>query len=94
MSKQPKFEKPIDTVDDVLERGLKVFYGNGGGQFFVDLLRGSPNIKYQQLAEITFIPTKKGTKTDLGNLTAEMHRSQAHSWVWMSQLLLDNLVRE
>ena len=83
---KPTFEKKINTVDDVLESGLKVFYGNGGGQGFVDLLRESPNEKYQRLAEMTFIPTKKGTKTDFGNVTEEMHRSP--SWVWMSQLIL------
>ena len=85
---KPTFGKAINTVDDVLDSGLKVFYGNGGGLGFVDLLRESPNEKYQRLAEMTFIPTKKGTKTDFGNLTAEMHRS--NSWVWMSQLILDN----
>ena len=81
---KPKFEKPINTVEDVLESDLNVFYSISGG--FVDLLRSSPNKKYQQLAEIIKIPGVNGTK-NFTEVMEEMHKSPRPSWVYITQMI-------
>ena len=48
-------EKPLDTADDILNRGLIPFASPFGG-IFVDILKNSPNPVYQQLAEIFLVP--------------------------------------
>ena len=47
---QPKFEKTIDTVEDVLESDLNVVYPVCCG--IIEVLQKSPNVKYQQLGKI------------------------------------------
>ena len=51
----PVLEKPVDTAQDILDRGMIPFVIDGG-QFYVDVLKESPNPVYQQLAGITVIP--------------------------------------
>ena len=80
---QPTYNKPIKTVDDVLESGLEVFY-TAGGSFLVDLLKKSLDSRYQDLAKIIYIPDN----TDEENAIIEaMH--QDYSWVFMSMRAYD-----
>ena len=51
----PVFEKPVDTVRDVVEHGLIPFVLDGG--FYQrDNLLDSPNADYQHLGSITVVP--------------------------------------
>ena len=52
---KPVLEKPIDSVQDIVDRGL-VPITDEGGQFWKDFLRDSANPLYRQLAEITIVP--------------------------------------
>ena len=49
------FEDPVDSVQDVIDRGLIPVVHWGAG-WFVDLLSRSDNPLYQQLANITVVP--------------------------------------
>ena len=54
---KPTYNKPIRTVEDVIESGLTIFYKNGG-QFLTQLLLDSPDARYQKLGElVTYPPT-------------------------------------
>ena len=51
----PQYEKPINTAQDVVDRGLIPFVVFEG-QHYVHLLTKSSNPLYQQLGEITVVP--------------------------------------
>ena len=52
---KPVLEKPIDSVQDIVDRGM-VPITNEGGQYWKDFLKSSPNPLYRQLSEITIVP--------------------------------------
>ena len=65
---KPVLEKPIDSVETIVDRGM-VPITVAGGQFWKDLLNSSENVKYRQLAEITLVPTNKSELLKLLNET-------------------------
>ena len=52
---KPNYEKPVDTAQDVLDRGLKVIYPPGGGSM-LEILKNSPSSVTRKLAEMTDVP--------------------------------------
>ena len=52
---KPNYEKPVDTAQDVLDRGLKVIY-TPGGDSIVEILMNSPFPFTRGLAEMTVVP--------------------------------------
>jgi hypothetical protein len=52
---KPVFEVPVDTAQDVLDRGL-IPVTHEYGQFWIDHLAHSDNPVYKQLAKITVVP--------------------------------------
>lgn len=50
----PKYGKPIDSAQDILDRGLIPFRESGGG-YWKQFLLQSPNPAYQELGEILVI---------------------------------------
>ena len=55
MLMKPTYEKPVDTAQDVLDRGLKVIYPPGG-ESMVEKMKNSPSAVYRDLAELTVVP--------------------------------------
>ena len=51
----PVLEEPVDTAQDILDRGLIPLMHAGGGHY-VEFLKESPIPAYQQLADIAVIP--------------------------------------
>ena len=51
---KPSYEKPVESVDDVIDRGLIPFYIPGGG-IFKQMLADSEDPRYQYLSEIVVI---------------------------------------
>ena len=49
---KPNYEKPIDTAQDVLDRGIEVIYPPGS-ESIVEMLKNSPSSITRQLAERT-----------------------------------------
>ena len=49
-------EKPVDTAEDVVERGLAVITGNPFGGSIVEELKNSPFALTRSIAELTVIP--------------------------------------
>ena len=68
---QPKFEKPINTIEDVLKSNLNALYKFEG---FEKVLRESSNEKNNQLAEVIKVPETDGTK-NFTDVMEEMHNS-------------------
>ena len=52
---KPNYEKPVDTAQDVLDRGLTVIYPPGS-ESIVDGLKNSPLYLTRTLAERTEVP--------------------------------------
>ena len=61
---KPVLEEPIDTAQSILERGLIPIVVDAG-QYWIDILKQSPNPVYQQLAEITINPEDKEERLKL-----------------------------
>ena len=53
---RPQYEKPVDSVQDIIERGLIPFV-NDDNYYIKDFLSQSPNPLFQQLGEMTVVPT-------------------------------------
>ena len=51
---KPNYEKPIDTAQDVLDRGIEVIYPPGL-ESIVEMLKNSPSKITRQLAERTIV---------------------------------------
>ena len=51
---KPSYEKPIDTAEDVMNRGLSVIY-SPGTQAFVEIMKNSPSNITRTLAERTIV---------------------------------------
>ena len=52
---KPVLEKPIDSVQDIVDRGI-VPITHEAGHYYIDFLRSSANPLYRQLAEIAINP--------------------------------------
>ena len=52
---KPVYERPIDTAQDVLDRGLTVIY-DPGYESEIEILKNSPSNITRQLAERTIVP--------------------------------------
>ena len=55
MLMKPTYEKPVDTPQDVLDRGLRVIVPPGG-ESIVEIMKNSPSVVYRDLAELTVVP--------------------------------------
>ena len=51
---KPSYEKAVETVDDVIERGLIPIY-TPGGDIFKQMLANSEDPRFQQLSEVVVI---------------------------------------
>ena len=56
---KPVYEKPIDTAEDIIERGVKIIYFPGG-ESMIETLKKSPFPLTRKLAENTYV-----TKVDI-----------------------------
>ena len=54
----PILEEPVETAEDVLERGLIPFLSDSE-HFFREILKLSPNPVYRQLGNITIVPSDR-----------------------------------
>ena len=52
---KPNYEKPVDTAQDILDRGLKVIY-MPGTESKVEMMKKSPFPLTRRLAEMTVVP--------------------------------------
>ena len=52
---KPSYEKPIDTAEDVMNRGLSVIQTTGT-EAVVEILKNSPSKIIREVAELTEIP--------------------------------------
>ena len=52
---KPVYEKPIDTAEDIIERGITILTGPGSESIFEDLKK-SPFPQTRKLAELTHVP--------------------------------------
>ena len=52
---KPNYEKPVDTAEDVIERGLRPLRGPNSGSV-VEIMKKSPNNITKALAERMIIP--------------------------------------
>ena len=52
---KPVYETPINTTQDVLDRGLRVIF-LPGGESLMEILKNSPSSITRQLAERTIVP--------------------------------------
>ena len=52
---KPNYEKPIDTAQDILDRGMKVIY-SPDSESIVEIMKNSPSKITRQLAERTIVP--------------------------------------
>ena len=55
MLMKPVYETPINTAQDVLDRGLAVIY-TPGAESLVEILKNSPSNITRKLAERTIVP--------------------------------------
>ena len=55
MLMKPTYEKPVDTAQDVLDRGLKVIY-TPGAESLVEIMKNSPSAVYRDIAELIVVP--------------------------------------
>ena len=53
------YEKPVDTAQDVLDRGMIPFTRHTG-EIYIEILEQSLNPAHQQLAEIFYLPKSNG----------------------------------
>ena len=51
----PQYEKPVDSAQDILDRGMTPFVMDGG-DYWKQLLLHSPNPAYQKLGKIVVVP--------------------------------------
>ena len=61
---KPMKDKPIDTAQDVLDKGM-IPITPWAGEYYVDLLKNSPNPVYQQLAKRVVVPKDMEEMTSL-----------------------------
>ena len=52
---KPVYEKPIDTAEDVVERGIQIINGPGR-EALVETLKKSPFSLTRKMAENTYVP--------------------------------------
>ena len=52
---KPTYEKPVDTAQDVLDRGLTIIY-NPGSESNVEVAKNSPSAVIRALAKMTVVP--------------------------------------
>ena len=52
---KPSYEKPVDTAQDILDRGLTVIYPPGSGSV-VKIQKNSSSAVNRELAERTIVP--------------------------------------
>ena len=55
---KPNYEKPVDSPQDIIERGLTVIWPPGWGDY-LEMMKndyGNPDPNARQLAEITIVP--------------------------------------
>ena len=52
---RPNYEKPVDTADDILDRGLTIISYPGGESILENRLNSPSNIT-RSLAAVTFVP--------------------------------------
>ena len=54
---RPNFQTPVDTVEQLVERGIRV-YEQPGGEYWQQLFQSSPSEAYQKMgATMYFTPT-------------------------------------
>ena len=57
----PSYEKPVDTAQDIIDRGLSVIL-LPGTESIVEILKNSPSAVNRELAERTIVPEVKFLK--------------------------------
>ena len=55
MLMKPTYEKPVDSAQDIIERGLKVIY-DPGSESLVEMMKNSPSAVNRDLAKLTVVP--------------------------------------
>ena len=53
---KPVYEEPVDTAEDIIERGLTIITGPTSGSL-VEAAKKSPLKSVRQMAEQTYVPT-------------------------------------
>ena len=53
---KPTYEKPVDTAEDIIERGLIIITGPNSGSI-VEMEKKSEFESVQQMAELTYVAT-------------------------------------
>ena len=51
---KPTYEKPVDTAEDIIERGLRIIIPSSGGSL-VEMEKKSQVESVQQMAELTYV---------------------------------------
>ena len=52
---KPTYEKPVDTAQDILDRGLKIIT-SPGSESILEIMRNSPSDATRKLAKMTIVP--------------------------------------
>ena len=52
---KPVYEKPIDTAEDIIERGISIL-SYPGSEALVEIMKKSPITLTRKLAENTYVP--------------------------------------
>ena len=74
----PVLEKPVDTAQDILDRGM-IPFTTFGGQYWIYFLSQSPVLAYQQLAERAVIPEDREELMTI--LKDDLHGSGTHVYL-------------
>ena len=70
---KPQYEAPIETAQDIVDRGIIPFVWNGGDGL-KRFLEASPNPLYQQLGNITVVPKSRVPEGIYKNLQDKLIR--------------------
>ena len=79
----PVLEKPVDSAQDVLDRGLIPVVVDGGG-YWQDFLKSSSNPLYQALGEITVVPDENAELMKI--LKENLHEDGTHVYLTASSI--------
>ena len=74
----PVFEKPVNSAQDILDRGMIPFTEHVGG-FYIDFLKESPSPVYNQLAEISYLP--RDNEEFMKIMEEDVHGAGTHVYI-------------